>query len=199
MNKYVAVCGYKIPCLHLLPEMKFNLTVIVEEIKFQEGRQFSYEKEIWVQLQKALVMYCEEDCIFLGARGAIVLSKSKQERLLYFLYDSINYNVKMLFGNARSFGQLIPLSDNILWVDRVGYPSYVIIFKELYQEIINYNNDKFTGFWDTLNVLTSQKLLLYPFIYEVNFQKEEEFRKIHRKVNEIKAKLINLIKSIRGS
>ncbi|OQP58604.1 four helix bundle protein [Niastella populi] len=49
--------------------------------------------------------------------------------------------------------------------------------------------------------LGSTHELEYCFLLgkDLGYIKEEEFRKIYRKINEIKAKLINLIKSVRRS
>lgn len=185
MSKYIAVCDYEVPCLNLLPPTKSYSLDIFVDINYQKEIQYSIEKEIWVQLQRTLANYREEDCIFLVECEELKLSDVNQRMLLNLLYDSINYDVKMLFGNAGSFGQLIPLSDNILWVDYVGYSSYVVIFKVIYDEIINYNINDFKGFWNTLNILTSQKLLLHPFIFAENCVIKQGFEDSETKVNQI--------------
>jgi four helix bundle protein len=91
-----------------------------------------------------------------------------------------------------------PLTEQFDLVRQLKRAAYSIPFN-IVEGCGRNSDDDFARFLDMS--LGSAHELEYCFLLgkDLGYIKEEEFRIIHRKISEIKARLINLIKSIRGS
>lgn len=119
----------------------------------------------WQMLRDFVSQHYKEDCFMICNTSNNRNIDLDENYLLTSVYESVNYDCKILFGDAVAIGQVIPLSKNIHWVDYVRSASLIIIFKTAFDDIINYEGSN-KGFWHSINIMSSQKLLMHPFASE---------------------------------
>ncbi|MGV3761919.1 hypothetical protein [Parapedobacter sp.] len=72
----------------------------------------------------------------------------------------------IVFGGARSFNNVVSVIDNLYWIDYVDDAPFLIIFKNIFDKIIDFSpsaSEKSYFFYNICN-LTTHKMLLSPYI-----------------------------------
>lgn len=88
------------------------------------------------------------------------------ERLILQIKKAFKLGAKILYANVIEFTDALYLKENIFWVQRVEKASFIIIYKALFDAILQYA--QFTFISDSieslLTALTSNKFIIYPLI-----------------------------------
>lgn len=169
MTDTVTLLDYKIPCFEI--EMMSKLT----DDPIPSKKPYNIGVEAWELLQMFVKQHQEEDCIFIVQDKSKVFSEEDQSLLLDTIIASASKDAKMLFANAGQVGQMLPLDGNLLWIDQASISSCIVLFKPLFTEIISYKVDDFKSFWYDVNLLTSQKLIMFPFVDPEAVMDEDEY------------------------
>ena len=153
--------------------------------KDKETRNYPDVKN-WDHLLKITEKHYNEDCFII--RDSSVNSKlENHDYLLDSIYESSKFECKVLFGDAYGLGQIIPLAPTINWIDYVQYSSFILFYKSVYDSLLKFDKIDEKGFWYQLNLVTSQKMLMYPFVMEEvessrGFKKDKIYKKLYTTV-----------------
>jgi glycosyl transferase family 25 len=103
-----------------------------------------------------VIIICEDDHEF--------TKNYSKEDLLQNIIEAENQGVELLTGGIANFSHAVPITENRLWIDSFWCTQFIIIYKNLFQKIL----EEPFGDTDTadgkLSEITSHKMILYPFI-----------------------------------
>ncbi|TWF39953.1 hypothetical protein FHW36_105394 [Chitinophaga polysaccharea] len=116
----------------------------------------------------------------------ILASNAERDNLDFFILSDIKYqfhsnykkdhlntgilkaqeaNADILLGTVEAFESAIQIDHNLFWIDKFKGLSFVIIFKQFYNRLLQANENDINLSPDHfLSLITASKLLLYPFI-----------------------------------
>lgn len=92
----------------------------------------------------------------------------------------------MLLGDACWIDQVLPLTDNLFWIDHFYGSSFMVLYRSLYDDILEVDKPEGLNFLEYLSNISSQKLLVYPFISSVHQIPVTEYEKIGMKINAVR-------------
>lgn len=128
-----------------------------------------------------IMIICEDDHTFTSAYS--------KEYLLENIIGANNQGSELLSGGIGGFGTAVPVASNRYWIDWFWSTQFIVIFKPLFQKILDYQ------FMDTdtadgvLSVLANDKMTMYPFI---SIQKDFGYSDVTRSNNDISGLVDNL-------
>ncbi|MCT1531730.1 hypothetical protein M3B46_12030 [Sphingobacterium daejeonense] len=155
MKNWFVVSGYHLPLLDLSVNVKKNRNKGLIELDSQST---------WERIKNFILANQREDCVIISKNNINHLRNSEKKFLLRSIISSVDYGGKLLVTDTNRFSNVIPLTKNLLWVGLVESPTTYIIFRQLYDKILNQLVIDNVSFNDRINSLTSQKLLTWPFI-----------------------------------
>lgn len=127
-----------------------------------------------------ILIICEDDHTFTSAYS--------KEFLFASIIAANEQESELLSGGIGGFGTAVPVANNRYWVDWFWCTQFIVVFKPLYQKILNYefkNTDTADG---VLSVIAKDKMTIYPF---VSVQKDFGYSDITRCNNEIPGMITN--------
>jgi hypothetical protein len=120
-----------------------------------------------------VIVICEDDHTFSDTYS--------KEFLIYNIIEANEQGALLLNGGVGGFGQAFPLSENRYWVSTFISTQFIILYKPLFEKILNYKFKKTDVADLVLSEMTSHKMILYPFI---SYQKEFGYSDITPRHNE---------------
>lgn len=72
-------------------------------------------------------------------------------------------------GISGGFSYALPLTKNRFWVDGYWCNQFIIVYKKFFQKILDTEFDRSKKVDQTLSSLTSNKMVLYPFVSNQRF------------------------------
>ncbi|NII83146.1 hypothetical protein [Pedobacter sp. SG908] len=109
-----------------------------------------------ISLDYDFVIICSDDHLF--------TEHYNREKFLECIHDAGNAGAKILLGGLEQYGEVIPLTDNLLWVDHFIDSTFYVIYRSFYQEIIESSFIDGDANNKIISSSTSNKFLVYPFI-----------------------------------
>lgn len=106
----------------------------------------------------------EDDVIIIGKEDHRFTKEYNKELLFKNLFEAAEYGVNLLVGGVSSFGQAIPINENLYWIDSFSNSRFMIIFRIFYQKILDETFELHDTVDGKLSELTSHKMLINPFI-----------------------------------
>lgn len=111
---------------------------------------------------------CDEHVIAICRSHHVFTEKYSFERLILQIKKAFRLGAKILYGNVIEFTDGLYLKENIFWVQRVEKASFFILYKALFDVILQHA--KFGLASDSIEPLlteiTSNKFIIYPTISE---------------------------------
>lgn len=87
-----------------------------------------------------------------------------KERFINCVIDAGNAGAKILLGGVERYGEVVPLTDDLFWVDHFSYSTFYVIYKPYYQEFLQLRLNNRISHSGMISSSTSNKFLIYPFI-----------------------------------
>ena len=103
-----------------------------------------------------IIIVCNEDHEFSDGYS--------KEYLIRNVIEAHEQGAGYLVGGTGSFGAVIPVSENRYWVNNVLSWQFIVIYKSIFQRIMDAPSDQHTIPDTFLSEITSNKMLLYPFV-----------------------------------
>lgn len=103
-----------------------------------------------------VIIICEDDHEFTSAY-------SKRDSLENII-ESHYQGADVLVGGVESFSQIIPLTDNRFWIDSFRATQFITVFKKCFHRILAEEYDEKVTADGMLSEITSNKMVIYPFI-----------------------------------
>jgi GR25 family glycosyltransferase involved in LPS biosynthesis len=140
--------------------LEFDVEV-VEAVKHDIGA-FGHWQSIRKVIKLAMendddvIVICEDDHEFTPQYSKTTLFKN--------ISIAHNLGCEYLSGGAGRFDLAVPISENLFWTDHCLSTQFVIIFKKLFQKILDVSFDEDIIGDIRLSELAANKMLLVPFI-----------------------------------
>lgn len=97
-----------------------------------------------------------------------------KEKFIDCVIDAGNAGAKILLGGVERYGEVIPLTDELLWIDHFSYSTFYVIYKPYFQELLKLNLKDSISYNGIISLSTSNKFLIYPFITMEGISKSKE-------------------------
>ena len=128
-----------------------------------------------------IVIICEDDHTF--------TEYYDRDRLIQNIIDASTQGVLLLSGGIGGFGTAIPITANLYWVDWMWSTQFIVLYRPLFQKILDYDFKDTDTADGVLSELTTHKMVIYPFI---SIQKDFGYSDVTQSNNEIKGKVADL-------
>ncbi|OJX91985.1 MAG: glycosyl transferase [Paludibacter sp. 47-17] len=164
------------------PEFEIEWIEAVEHSIGAVGLWQSMVKAVQTAIERDddIMIICEDDHIFTPFYC--------QE---YFFTNIIEANKQcpdLLSGGIGGFGNAVPVDTNRYWVDWFWCTQFIVVFKPLFQKILDYDFKDSDTADGVLSVITKDKMTIYPFI---SIQKDFGYSDVTRSNNEISGMITN--------
>lgn len=103
-----------------------------------------------------IMIICEDDHIFTPAYN--------KDYLFANIIGANAQGSELLSGGVGGFGTAVPVDTNRYWMDWFWSTQFIIIFKPLFQKILDYDFKDTDTADGVLSVLAKDKMTIYPFI-----------------------------------
>lgn len=144
-----------------------------KQLTFENIKSISIEdtkKKIWQGIQE-----CVKDAASKGHNRITLCTKIdllKDNALAHLshqiLEDAENLNAKILIINADNADLMIPLSNDLVWVDHCSGIGLAVIFKSCYPLILMEDGPEEETLDHRISLLTSNKFIVYPLQVSTN-------------------------------
>jgi len=139
---------------------EFHLNIIALK-QYLQG-SLNYWQTIKKCVEKAIDE--QEDCFILCEFDHVFTPHYNKNFLIRNIIEAHNQGCNILCGGIGSFHDAVPLTRNRFWIDNFLTSSFTVIYRKFYQQILTeIGTDKLTSD-QILSKITSQKMVLYPFI-----------------------------------
>src|SRR5690625_2786951 len=109
-----------------------------------------------IQNADDVIIICEDDHQFTADYKKGILFKT--------IINAQEYQTDLLSGGTAILGTLVPVDKNLFWIDEYVSTQFIVVFKRFFHRIINETYDDTVLANRLLSEMTTNKLLLYPFI-----------------------------------
>ena len=130
-----------------------------------------------------IMIICEDDHTFTSAYS--------KEFLLASIVGANEQGSELLSGGIGGFGTAVPVAANRSWVDWFWSTQFIVVFKPLFQKILDYDFKDSDTADGVLSVIAKDKMTMYPF---VSVQTDFGYSDVTRSNNEISGMVDNLFR-----
>lgn len=103
-----------------------------------------------------VIIICEDDHEF--------TENYERDIFLNAVIEGANNNANILIGGVSKFGNIVPLSKKLFWVDWFWSTQFLVIYKNAFNTILNEQFNHYDIVDDFLSKIFSNKILLIPFV-----------------------------------
>lgn len=169
-----------------LSEFLFKPEFDIKIVKINS--QSDHQLNIWNGIMEAVEesLTTQDDFVVISLPGHRFSPNYNRNYLIKGIIDSYKQGCDVLFGGIHKMTIAVPLSSNRYWIEYGEASFFFILFKRIFTKILK----KQLGINQTvdshLSELTSNKMILYPFISEnddYTITKQERELHYHRKLN----------------
>ena len=127
-----------------------------------------------------IMIICEDDHTF--------TSQYSKEYLLTNIIGASVQGTELLSGGIGGFGAAVPVAHNRYWVDWFWCTQFIVVFKPLFQKILDYNFKDTDTADGVLSKLAKDKMTMYPF---VSIQTDFGYSDVTRTNDEVSGMITN--------
>lgn len=124
-----------------------------------------------------VIIICDESHEFTGAYS--------KDFLFSNIVEANKQGAAILLGGAEGFGHAVPLNENRFWIDAFTGCEFTILYKKIFNKILNYKFKKNDSVDQVLSELTSHKMILYPFISKVSSIEDLNRMPLHQTIDQL--------------
>lgn len=139
---------------------EFDITLI-EGCKHEVGAY-----GLWLSIRKIIKMAIqnEDDVIIICEDDHQFTEYYSKEYLLQNIIEAYEQGADYLSGGTGHFGYAVPITENRFWVSNCSSTQFVVLYKRFFNLILNEPFDKKVIADLLYSEMTSNKMVLYPFI-----------------------------------
>ncbi|MGF7078475.1 hypothetical protein [Mucilaginibacter sp. UYCu711] len=121
---------------------------------------------LWLSIRKIINMarVNDDDVIIICEDDHQFTEYYSKEFLIKNIVDANDEGACLLSGGSGKFTNVIPITKNRFWVKYLLSAQFMVIYKEFFQEILDYPFDENIIADVAYSAMTMNKMLLYPFI-----------------------------------
>lgn len=139
---------------------EFDL-MIVEACKHERGAL-----GLWHSIRKIVQMAIDndDDIIIICEDDHEFTPHYFKEYLLKNIISAYRDNATILLGGIGNFIHAIPVTKERIWINSFWSTQFVVLYREIFHRILDEPFDKYVTADDLLSAITSNKMVLHPFI-----------------------------------
>lgn len=130
-----------------------------------------------------IMIICEDDHTF--------TSEYSKDYLLASIVGANEQGAELLSGGIGGFGTAVPVASNRYWVDWFWSTQFVVVFKPLFQKILDYDFKDTDTADGVLSAIAKDRMTMYPF---VSIQTDFGYSDVTRSNNEISGMVDHLFR-----
>ena len=130
-----------------------------------------------------IMIICEDDHTF--------TPQYSKEYLLSSIVGADEQGAELLSGGIGGFGTAVPVASNRHWVDWFWCTQFIVVFKPLFQKILDYDFKDTDTADGVLSAIAKDKMTMYPF---VSIQTDFGYSDVTRANDEISGMVDNLFR-----
>jgi hypothetical protein len=121
---------------------------------------------LWITMRKIikLAMENDDDVIIICEDDHEFTEDYAKHELFRNIFEGFQQNIDYINGGTSSINVVVPVSRNRYWVDSTRATQFMIIYKRLFEKILNYEFSKGVIADIVLSNLAENKMILFPFI-----------------------------------
>lgn len=123
-------------------------------------------QNLWEGLVKCVEKAIDdnEDFFILFRKGQVFTSHYNRQEFLKNLIDAYVQRADILVGGLNISGHCYPISQNRYWVESFVDGSCIVIFKNIYSNLLSYIDNGSEPIYKILSKLSVNKMALFPFV-----------------------------------
>lgn len=125
----------------------------------------------------------DDDVIIISEDDHQFTSYYNKEYLLKNIIEANEQGALILSGGNGGFGSAVPLTENRFWVNTFLSTQFIVLYKDIFQKIIDFKFKKSDVADRVMSEITSHKMLLYPFISEQKDFGYSDVTDVHNEVD----------------
>lgn len=125
-----------------------------------------------------VIIICEDDHTF--------TEDYDRDRMIHNIIEAASQGVELLSGGIGGFGNAVPITVNRYWIDWLWCTQFIVLYRPIFQKILNYEFKETDTADGVFSVLTTHKMVLYPFI---SIQHDFGYSDVTHSNNEISGKI----------
>lgn len=137
------------------------------ELRIIKGNKHSIKAVgLWKSLVKIVKMAIEndEDVIIICDEDHCFTENYDKNDFLNNVLDAHNQGTTIISGGIEYFKQSVPITANRYWIDYFYGTHFTVIFRPLFDKILEEPFNDYQTLDEVLSELSSNKMVLYPFI-----------------------------------
>lgn len=103
-----------------------------------------------------VIIICEDDHIF--------TEYYNRDEFINHIIEASKQKVELLSGGIGGFGSAVPITVNRYWIDWFWCTQFIVLYRPIFQKILDYHFEDTNTADGVLSELTSHKMVIYPFI-----------------------------------
>jgi GR25 family glycosyltransferase involved in LPS biosynthesis len=129
---------------------------------------------LWLSIRKVIRMAIQnnDDVIVICEDNHQFTSHYSKEYFLKNVIEAYKQGASYLSGGTERFNYAVPITENRFWISNCLSTQFIVIYKRFFNCIINEPFDEKVIAGTHYSEITSNKMILYPFI---SYQKEIDF------------------------
>ncbi|QIL42634.1 glycosyl transferase [Pedobacter sp. HDW13] len=134
-----------------------------------------------IENEDDVIVICEDDHEF--------TKEYSKEFLIKNIIEAGEQGADILSGGAGSFGQAMPITAERYWINPIFSTQFIVIYSKFFKKILDYKFKKTDTADGVFSLLTSHKMLLFPYI---SIQRDFGYSDITQIHNEIPGLVSNM-------
>ena len=106
----------------------------------------------------------DDDVIIICSADQVFSDDYSAEYLLKNIIEAHGQGAGILLGGVTRFSHAMPVTKNRFWVNSFWRAPFIVLYRKVFQPILDEPFDETTFVDDVLSEITSNKLVLFPFI-----------------------------------
>ena len=137
------------------------------EVFIEEGPVHPVEEvRRWMGIRQAVqkAVAADDDVIVISEGPHAFPPDYSRSYLLRNIIEAHEQGAGLLFGSAATFGHAVPVTKNRFWINSFWHSSLVVLYRKVFPLILEHPFDDSILTDDALSNVTSNKVLLFPFV-----------------------------------
>ncbi|MEH6306583.1 hypothetical protein RYH73_13075 [Olivibacter sp. CPCC 100613] len=135
---------------------------------FFKNKTQSFSQRMWNGMIMAIQSAGEhDDVIVVCSQKHLFTEVYNKDFLVNCIIEANTSGVNLLFGGIGSFTNVVPVTENLFWIDSVTYFDFFIIYRSIFKSILEEQFVENDDFFSKVCSITSNKLTMYPFITNI--------------------------------
>ena len=141
---------------------EFDVNIVDANLSTTINKGFN----LWPTIRKIIEMAIEndEDAIIICQDTHEFTPHYSKQFLLQNIISAYQQGADLLLGGISDFGVTVPITNDRLWLGSFSGTPFLILYKPIFSKILNETIDETKTIDDILSELTSNKMVLCPFI-----------------------------------